>query len=342
MDKNWTALIKPRKLQIIPGMDASREADIVVEPLERGFATTLGNALRRILLSSLRGAAVVGVRVNDVVHEFSSIRGVHEDLTDIILNIKALAIKMHSDHTPEQPRRVFLSASEPGAVLAGRIDGGADFEVLDPDHVICTLDAGASLDMELHVATGNGYVPASRNRDEEAQIGLIPIDAIYSPVRKVAFKVENSRVGQVTDYDRLAMSVETNGAVNPEDAVALAARILQEQLQPFVNFEEPQDLVDHDDAREPEFNRHLLRKIDELELSVRSANCLKGDNIVYIGDLVQKSESEMMRTPNFGRKSLNEIKEVLAQMQLGLDMNLPDWPPENIEELARRYENPFS
>ena len=215
MDKNWTALIKPRKLQIIPGMDASREADIVVEPLERGFGTTLGNALRRILLSSLRGAAVVGVRVNDVVHEFSSIRGVHEDLTDIILNIKALAIKMHSDHTPEQPRRVFLSASEPGAVLAGRIDGGADFEVLDPDHVICTLDAGASLDMELHVATGNGYVPASRNRDEEAQIGLIPIDAIYSPVRKVAFKVENSRVGQVTDYDRLAMSVETNGRGQP-------------------------------------------------------------------------------------------------------------------------------
>ncbi len=342
MNKNWTALIKPKKLDIYPGIDAAREATIVVEPLERGFATTLGNALRRVLLSSLRGAAVVAVRINDVVHEFSSIPGVHEDVTDIILNIKALAIKMHSEHPREQPRRVFLNVSDAGAVLAGKIDGGADFEVLDPDHVICTLDSGAELQMELHVATGNGYVPASRNRDEDAQIGLISVDAIYSPVRKVAFKVENSRVGQVTDYDKLTMTLETNGAVSPEDAMALAARILQEQLQLFINFEEPQILADHDDAKEPEFNRHLLRKIDELELSVRSANCLKGDNIVYIGDLVQKSEAEMMRTPNFGRKSLNEIKEVLAQMQLHLDMELSDWPPENIEELARRYENPFS
>ena len=337
MNKNWNALIKPTRLQIIPGLDAAREATIVAEPLERGFGTTLGNALRRVLLSSLRGASVVSVRINNVVHEFSSIPGVHEDVTDIVLNVKAIALKAHS----EGERRVFLNADKPGPVTASEIQTGSEIEVLNPDHVICTLEPDAELNMEFMVATGSGYVPASRHRPEDAPIGLISVDAIYSPVRKVAFRVDNSRVGQVTDYDKLSLTVETNGAVSPEDAVALAARILQDQLQLFINFEEPQILVDHDDAKEPEFNRHLLRKIDELELSVRSANCLKGDNIVYIGDLVQKSESEMMRTPNFGRKSLNEIKEVLATMHLSLDMQLPDWPPENIEELARRYENPF-
>jgi DNA-directed RNA polymerase subunit alpha len=235
-----------------------------------------------------------------------------------------------------------LKAKGPGAVTASMIETGADIEIMDPDHVICTLDNDADLNMEFTVELGKGYVPATQNRPEDAPIGLIPVDAIYSPVRKVAYKVENSRVGQVTDYDKLAMTLETNGAVTPEDAVALAARILQDQLQLFINFEEPEVRVEREEMVEPEFNPNLLRKVDELELSVRSANCLKNDNIVYIGDLVQKTEAEMLRTPNFGRKSLNEIKDVLSQMGLHLGMKIPDWPPENIEELAKRLEDPFS
>ena len=337
MNRNWQVLIKPNKLQIEPGIDGSREATIVAEPLERGFGMTLGNALRRVLLSSLQGAAVTSIQINSVLHEFSSISGVHEDVTDIVLNIKAMALRMHS----EGPRRMSLKAKGPGAVTASMIETGADIEILDPDHVICTLDGDADLNMEFTVELGKGYVPATQNRPEDAPIGLIPVDAIYSPVRKVAYKVENSRVGQVTDYDRLAITLETNGAVTPEDAVALAARILQDQLQLFINFEEPEVRIEREELIEPEFNPNLLRKVDELELSVRSANCLKNDNIVYIGDLVQKTEAEMLRTPNFGRKSLNEIKDVLSQMGLHLGMKIPDWPPENIEELAKRLEDPF-
>ncbi|MBC6439627.1 MAG: DNA-directed RNA polymerase subunit alpha [Rhodospirillales bacterium] len=338
MNRNWQALIKPNKLQIEPGIDASRESTIVAEPLERGFGLTLGNALRRVLLSSLQGAAVTSIRINNVLHEFSSIAGVHEDVTDIVLNVKALAIKSHSEGT----KRMLLKAKGPSAVTASMIETGSEIEIMDPDHVICTLDSDAELNMEFTVDIGNGYVPATQNRTEDAPIGLIPVDAIYSPVRKVAYKVENSRVGQVTDYDKLSMTVETNGAVTPEDAVALAARILQDQLQLFVNFEEPESRVETVEPVEPEFNPHLLRKADELELSVRSANCLKNDNIVYIGDLVQKTEAEMLRTPNFGRKSLNEIKDVLAHMGLHLGMKIPDWPPENIEALVRRLEDPFN
>jgi DNA-directed RNA polymerase subunit alpha len=212
---------------------------------------------------------------------------------------------------------------------------------MNPSLVLCTLDDGARIDMELTVNTGKGYVPATQNRPEDAPIGLVPVDSIFSPVRKVSYKVENTRVGQVTDYDKLTMELETNGAVTPEDAVALAARILQDQLQLFINFEEPQQRHDEEAPSEPPFNRNLLRKVDELELSVRSANCLKNDNIVYIGDLVQKTEGEMLRTPNFGRKSLNEIKEVLSTMGLHLGMEIPNWPPENIEELAKRLEEPY-
>ncbi|HEY1385770.1 MAG TPA: DNA-directed RNA polymerase subunit alpha, partial [Dongiaceae bacterium] len=211
----------------------------------------------------------------------------------------------------------------------------------NPDLVLCTLDQGATLNIEFTVNNGKGYVASSQNRPEDAPIGLIPVDAIFSPVRKVSYKVENSRVGQVTDYDKLSMQVETNGAVTPEDSLAIAARILQEQLQLFINFEEPSAASEEAKAVEPPFNKNLLRKVDELELSVRSANCLKNDNIVYIGDLVQKTEAEMLRTPNFGRKSLNEIKEVLAQMGLHLGMEIPNWPPENIEELAKRLDEPF-
>ena len=337
LQKNWTEMIKPSKLDIQPGPDAKRGAKVVAEPLERGFGLTLGNALRRVLLSSLQGAAVTSIHVDGVLHEFSSIPGVREDLTDIVLNIKSIALRMYGDG----PKRMRLRSEGPGEVTAGHIETGHDIEVMNPDLVICTLDDGARIDMELTVEGGKGYIPGSLNRPEDAPIGLIPIDAMFSPVRKVAYKVENTRVGQVTDYDKLTMEIETNGAVTPEDSVALAARILQEQLQLFINFDEPAVREFEDQPSEPPFNKNLLRKVDELELSVRSANCLKNDNIVYIGDLVQKSEAEMLRTPNFGRKSLNEIKEVLSTMGLHLGMEIPNWPPENIEDLAKKLEEPY-
>ncbi|ABI61476.1 DNA-directed RNA polymerase subunit alpha [Granulibacter bethesdensis] len=337
IQRNWQSLIKPEKLDVEPGNEPSRIATIVAEPLERGFGMTLGNAIRRILLSSLQGAAVTAVQIDGVLHEFSSVAGVREDVTDIVLNIKQLALRMHG----EGPKRMMLTATGPGEVTAGQIQAGHDIEIMNPDLVLCTLDDGVKLGMEFTVNLGKGYVPASQNRQEDSPIGLIPIDAIYSPVRRVSYKVEPTRVGQVTDYDKLLLTVETNGAVTPEDSVALAARILQDQLQLFINFEEPQQ-VRHDEPQDDlPFNRNLLRKVDELELSVRSANCLKNDNIVYIGDLVQKSEQEMLRTPNFGRKSLNEIKEVLANMGLSLGMSVSGWPPENIEDLAKRLEEPF-
>jgi DNA-directed RNA polymerase subunit alpha len=337
LQKNWTELIKPNKLDIQPGPDASRVAKVVAEPLERGFGLTLGNALRRVLLSSLQGAAVTSIQVDGVLHEFSSIPGVREDVTDVVLNIKSIGLRMGGDG----PKRMRLRAEGPGPVTAGKIETGADIEVMNPDLILCTLDDGARIDMELTVEIGKGYVAASQNRPEDAPIGLVPVDSIFSPVRKVAYRVENTRVGQVTDYDKLTMEVETNGAVTPEDAVALAARILQDQLQLFVNFDEPKTREIEDRPSEPPFNKNLLRKVDELELSVRSANCLKNDNIVYIGDLVQKSEGEMLRTPNFGRKSLNEIKEVLSTMGLHLGMEIAEWPPENIEELAKKLEEPY-
>ncbi|MBM3620005.1 MAG: DNA-directed RNA polymerase subunit alpha [Alphaproteobacteria bacterium] len=337
LQKNWQELIKPNKLQVEAGGDAMRVATIVAEPLERGFGLTLGNALRRVLLSSLQGAAVTSIKIDGVLHEFSSIPGVREDVTDIVLNIKSMAVKMQSDRA----HRLVLRATGPGEVTAGMIETTGDIQIMDPKHLICTLDDGASLHMELTVSTGKGYVPATANRPADAPIGLIPVDALFSPVKKVAYKIDNSRVGQVTDYDKLSMSVETNGTVSPDDAVAIASRILQDQLQLFINFEEPQAVKADVVADDIPFNRNLLRKVDELELSVRSANCLKNDNIIYIGDLVQKTEAEMLRTPNFGRKSLNEIKEVLAQMGLHLGMEIPNWPPENIEELAKRLEEPY-
>jgi DNA-directed RNA polymerase subunit alpha len=337
IQKNWQSLIRPAKLEVESGHDPSRIATVVAEPLERGFGMTLGNALRRILLSSLQGAAVTAVQIDGVLHEFSSIPGVREDVTDIVLNIKQLALRMHGDG----PRRMSLTATGPGEVTAGQITTGHDIEILNPDLVLCTLDDGVKLGMEFTVQAGKGYVPAAENRPEDAPIGLIPVDAIYSPVRRVAYRVEPTRVGQVTNYDRLLLTVETDGTVGPEDAVALAARILQDQLQLFINFEEPRQVSADERKDDLPFNRNLLRKVDELELSVRSANCLKNDNIVYIGDLVQKTEQEMLRTPNFGRKSLNEIKEVLGSMGLSLGMTIPGWPPENIEDLAKKLEEPY-
>jgi DNA-directed RNA polymerase subunit alpha len=337
IQKNWQELIKPNTIEVVQGSIPERRATIVAEPLERGFGLTLGNALRRVLLSSLQGAAVTSIQIEGVLHEFSSIAGVHEDVTDIVLNIKNLGIRMHSETTG----RMTLEAKGPGAVTAGQIDTGHDIDVMDPDLVICTLDEGASINMSFVVEMGKGYVPAIQNRSEESPIGLIPIDSVFSPIRKVAYKLDNARVGQVTDFDKLSLEVTTDGTVTPEDAVALASRILQDQLQMFINFEDPTVAVLEETQEELPFNKHMLRKVDELELSVRSANCLKNDNIIYIGDLVLKSEFEMLRTPNFGRKSLNEIKEVLSQMGLHLGMDIPDWPPENIEDLAKRLEEPF-
>lgn len=337
IQKNWLELIKPQKIEI--GHGASKTiGKIVADPLERGFGLTLGNALRRILLSSLQGAAITAIQIDGVLHEFSSIEGVREDVTDIVLNVKAISVRMHA----EGPKKMRVNAEGPCEVTAGMIEAGADIEIMNPDLVICTLDKGAKFNMEMTVNTGKGYRPAALNRPEEAPVGLIPVDSVFSPVRKVSYEIEDTRVGQITDYDKLTMNIETNGVISPEDAVAYAARILQDQLQVFINFEEPDAQSASEEGEELPFNRNLLRKVDELELSVRSANCLKNDNIVYIGDLVQKSESDMLRTPNFGRKSLNEIKEVLSNMGLHLGMQVEGWPPENIEDLAKRLDDPFS
>ncbi len=338
INKNWLEPIKPNSIDISNEKNNEFSAKLILQPFERGFGLTLGNALRRILLSSIQGAAVTAVQIDGVMHEFSSIEGVREDVTDIVLNIKALSVRMHADG----PKKMRLNVKGPCEVTAAQIEAGADIEIMNPDLVICTLDKGASLNMELTVNTGKGYMPASQNRPEEAPVGLIPVDSVFSPVRKVTYEVEDTRVGQVTDYDKLTLHVETNGVVTPEDAVAFAARILQEQLQVFINFEEPKEAAKEEEEEALPFNRNLLRKVEELELSVRSANCLKNDNIVYIGDLVQKSEADMLRTPNFGRKSLNEIKEVLTQMGLHLGMEAEGWPPENIDELISKVEDPFS
>tara|TARA_Y100001001_G_C7988469_1_gene302069 strand:+ start:235 stop:1251 length:1017 start_codon:yes stop_codon:yes gene_type:complete len=335
--KNWQELIKPNKVDVQPGSDERTLGTVVVEPLERGFGLTLGNALRRVLLSSLQGAAVTAIQIENVVHEFSTIEGVREDVTDIILNIKEIAIAMHA----EGPKKMRLNAEGPCEVTAGMIEAGADIEIMNPQLVLCTLDRGAKLNIEFTVNTGKGYRPASQNRPEDAPVGLIPVDSVFSPIRKVSYEVTDTRVGQITDYDKLTLNLETNGSVTPEDAVAFAARILQDQLQVFINFEEPKGDTATEEKQELPFNPNLLRKVEELELSVRSANCLKNDNIVYIGDLVQKSESDMLRTPNFGRKSLNEIKEVLATMGLHLGMEVDGWPPENIEDLVKKVEDPF-
>jgi DNA-directed RNA polymerase subunit alpha len=337
IQKNWQELIKPEKLVVSAGPDPKRYATLVAEPLERGFGLTLGNALRRVLLSSLQGAAVTSVQIDGVLHEFSSIPGVREDVTDIVLNIKDIAIKMQG----EGPKRMVVKKQGPGTVVAGDIQTVGDVQVLNPDLVICTLDEGAEIRMEFTVNTGKGYVAADRNRAEDSPIGLIPVDSLYSPVRKVSYRVENTREGQILDYDKLTLTIETNGSITPDDALAYSARILQDQLNIFVNFEEPRREVEAAPMQELPFPPAMLKKVDELELSVRSANCLKNDNIVYIGDLIQKSEAEMLRTPNFGRKSLNEIKEVLATMGLHLGMEVQGWPPENIEELAKRFEDHY-
>lgn len=338
LQKNWMELIKPSKMDVNVNNDSNKKGTLIAEPLERGFGLTLGNAIRRVLLSSLQGAAITSVKIKGVVHEFSTIPGVKEDLTDILLNLKSVAVKVHSPGL----KKMYLKSSGSGELRAGNFETDSETEIMNPDQLIMTLDSNADIEIEANIETGKGYVSAEIAKDENKVIGEIKLDAMFSPVTRASYKVENSRVGQVTDYDKLIFEVETNGVITPDDAIALASRILQDQLQPFINFDEPEIQQDQSAAEKLSFNSNLLKKVEELELSVRSANCLKNDNIIYIGDLVQKSESEMLRTPNFGRKSLNEIKEVLQQMELNLGMSVPDWPPENIDDLAKKYEDPFN
>ncbi len=331
--KNWKTLIKPGKLDVNLSEDKSY-AKVIAEPLEKGYGLTLGNSLRRILLSSIRGTAVTAIQIDGVLHEFTSIKGVREDVTDIVLNVKSLALKSNS----EGPKKLILDAKGPGVIKASNITPVNEIEILNPDLVICNLDENTNFHMEMTVGNGKGYVSADFNKPEEPPLGLIPIDSLFSPVKKVSYSVSTAREGKALDYDKLTMEVETNGSISAEDALAYSARIFQDQLAMFVNFDEPQEVAITEAPKEPEFNRNLLRKVDELELSVRSMNCLKNDNIIYIGDLVQKSEGEMLRTPNFGRKSLNEIKEILNGMSLYLGMEIPNWPPDNIAELSKKLE----
>jgi len=301
----------------------------VCEPLERGYGITVGNALRRILLSSIMGAAVTKVKFDGALHEFTSLPEVKEDVTDIILNLKELRLKLHG----EDERVVTIDVEGPKVVTASDISTSDAVEVLNPDHVIATVGEHGRLRMELTVALGRGYVPADENKSEDDEIGLIPIDALFSPIRKANYQITNARVGQRTDYDKLTLEVWTDGSVLPEDAVAFAAKILKEQMTIFINFDESLEPEETDEVEEPDFNENLLRPVDELELSVRSFNCLQNAGIRYIGDLVQKTEAEMLKTKNFGRKSLKEIKELLAEMDLELGMKLENWPP---KELAKK------
>jgi len=332
-NKNWKSLIKPSKIDV-KASESKSIATITAEPLEKGYGLTLGNSLRRVLLSSIRGSAVTSIQIDGVLHEFSSIKGVREDVTDIVLNVKSLALKANSDG----PKKLILDVTGPGEFKAKDINPNTEVEILNPDLTICNLDENTKFHMELTVNSGKGYVSAELNKPEDPPLGLICIDSLFSPVKKVSYAVSSAREGKALDYDKLSMEIETNGSIPAEDAVAYAARIFQDQLGTFVNFEEPKEVVAKAIPAEPEFNKNLLKKVDELELSVRSMNCLKNDNITYIGDLVQKTEGEMLRTPNFGRKSLNEIKEVLSNMSLYLGMDLPNWPPDNIAELSKKLE----
>jgi DNA-directed RNA polymerase subunit alpha len=328
MQRNWKALIKPKRLEFEEDSLTPSYGKFVAEPFERGFGMTIGNSLRRILLSSLQGAAIVSVRIEGVLHEFSTIPGVKEDVTEIILNLKGLMVKLHGSG----PKMAQLKFKGEGEITAKDITTDSDVEILNPDQHMATASAEANLDMEMVVKAGKGYVPAERNKEENQPIGTIPMDAIFSPVRKVNYTVTNARVGQITDYDKLTMEVWTNGSASPEDAVSIAAKILQDQLSIFIQFEEDIEAEEvEDDQQGEKLNENLFKSVDELELSVRSANCLKHANIKYIGELVQKTEQEILATKNFGRKSLNEIKEILAEMGLNLGMRLENFPPSSTD-----------
>ncbi len=324
MQRNWRDLIKPKKLEVDEATLIGTYGKFVAEPLEKGFGVTLGNSLRRILLSSLQGAAVTGVKFDGVLHEFSTIPGVSEDVSDIILNLKQVKLKIHG----EGPKTLRLKANGEDALKAGDIICDSTVEILNPEHHIATVSKDSKFNCELIADTGKGYVPLERNKMPNQPIGLIPIDSIFQPVTRVIFNLTNARVGQRTDYDKLTIEVWTTGAIDPQTAVAIAAKILKDQLSVFITFEEEEEVapVEKDEVK-PKFNENLFKTVDELELSVRSANCLKNADIKYIGEMVQRTEQEMLKTKNFGRKSLNEIKEILRAMSLDFGMTLESFPP---------------
>jgi DNA-directed RNA polymerase subunit alpha len=328
--RNWRDLIRPKKLEVDTSTLTDTYGKFTCEPLERGYGITLGNSLRRVLLSSLQGAAITTVRIEGALHEFTTVPGVVEDVTDIILNVKALLLRM-DDATP---RTLVIDKQGEGEVTAGDIQAPTGVTVLRTDQHIATLSKGGRLRMELTCAMGRGYAIADQNKTEGMPIGVIPIDSLFSPTQKVNYRVTNARVGHRTDYDRLSLEVWTDGSVRPEDAIAYAAKILKEQLSIFINREEIEEAAAPQQSESDKLNEYLWRSVDELELSVRSANCLQNANIHYIGDLVQRTEAEMLKTKNFGRKSLKEIKEILAQMGLSLGMKIDNWqgPPPAREE----------
>lgn len=331
-------LIKPGKAEVSYSDPLLRDGTIVIDPLERGFGTTVGNALRRVLLSSIPGSAVSAIKIEGVAHEFSAIPGVREDVPEIVLNIKALRVKLHGD----RQRKIHLKAVGPKIVRAKDIDCPTDVEIMDPEHVICSVEDGGSINIELTIDNGKGYVSAAQQMVTDKPLGVILVDALYSPITLVDFKIEQTRVGQRTDYDKLIMRVKTDGSIRPDDALARAGAILRDHFSSFVNFEEFPSYEGKEEKDEFPFNKNLLKKVDELELSVRSANCLKNENIFYIGDLIQRTESDMLKTPNFGRKSLNEIKELLVAMDLSFGMVVQGWPPENIDELAKKLDEQYN
>ena len=325
MNTVWQGFIKPKRLEADKKTLTNTYGKFVTEPFERGFAKTIGNSLRRHLLSSIQGAAITAVKFDGVYHEFSTIPKVREDVSDIILNIKELMIKLNVD----QPKTIFIHAEGKGEVRAKDIKADADVEILNPEHLIATLDKGGKLNIEMVVKKGRGYIPAERNAEEGMPIQMIPIDSIFSPIKKVNYTVENTRVGRSTDYEKLILEVWTNGAIKPDDAIAHSAKILKDHLQIFINFEEEVEVKGPQvDEKKQKIIANLKRSVEELELSVRSYNCLKSENIKTIADLVQKTDHEMLKTRNFGRKSLNEIKEILAEMGLSLGMNLDDYRSE--------------
>jgi DNA-directed RNA polymerase subunit alpha len=334
MFKNWRELIKPKRLQVDADSLTASYGKFTAEPFERGFGTTMGNSLRRVLLSSLQGAAITSVRIKGVLHEFSTIPGVTEDATDIILNLKGVLIKLHG----HDARNVRIVKKGAGVIKAGDIVTDSNVEILNPDHHIATCGKDADVEIDMVVAMGKGYSPSERNRDEKAPVGTVPIDALFSPIKKVNFTVSNARVGRVTDYDKLVLEIHTDGSVKPDDALAYAAKIVKEQVQLFINFDESlePEITDEAESTKQPINENLYRRVDELELSVRSANCLKNANIRLIGELVQKSEAEMLKTQNFGRKSLNEIKDILSEMGLTLGLSLEGFPdPEYLKMIEK-------
>ena len=326
MYRNWRDLIKPREVEIDERSKSDTYAEFVCEPFERGFGITIGNSLRRILLSSIVGAAVTKVKIEGALHEFTSLPEVKEDVTDIVLNLKELRLKLHG----EEARQLSVDVEGPATVTGADIDTGTHVDVLNPDHVIATVGEEGSLQMELTVDAGRGYVPAQENKSDDDAIGVIPIDSLFSPVRKVNYQVSHARVGQRTDYDKLELEVWTDGSVLPEDAVAYASKILKEQMTIFINFDESIEPPPEEEEEVPEFNDSLLKPIEDLELSVRSFNCLQTAGIQHVGDLVQKTDAELLKTKNFGRKSLKEIKDILAQMDLELGTKLENWPPKEL------------